>query len=899
MGLEGGVMGSSGGWGGVVGGARDGWGRRECVGVGCWDWRGDNQREMSLMELIEEGRKADHQIEIKETNGQDQLVLQTKKSSNQLFDERFKDLDNTCIRAATIFKVNVGLQKSNPDAYMPFLISIGPYHKRNPELGSMEKYKLLYLRRFLRRKEGLDMESCISTLEKKKDEALKCYDDNLDSDTVCKFSEMLLLDGCFVVEFIREHCEVEKREDGDKIINLQWMMDQVCRDMVLLENQLPFFVLTMLHDMKKHRTEASFLYMVRETLLNTFPKVTLLPRSEIDDFNAERVDHLVHAVHMFCRPSEMKTTNASMRSECCKISSCGKILQLTRSKEIPNVLGLWQCYHIPSATELYDAGVSFLKIGSEEENDVDKTTLFDFKFENELMEFPCFTIEDSTDTFMRNLIAYEQHSSNIYPYFSNYAHIMTQLIRSHKDVNLLRQTGIILNDLGDDKEVANIFKKLSNGVTVTDFFYREECSKLIQHCEKPWNQMMASLRHNYLQSPWAGASTMAAIILLILTVIQTVLAFTGDQELSISVSPQRIKNILSESQNLEDHFGPFLNFVTSPHTTPFEVGESNQRGMAHCIEITPIDDQSPLLRQTTKDENPELGSMEKYKLLYQRRFLRRKAGLDVESCISELEKLEDKALKCYVDIGDVDSDIVGKFSETKGVDEVPFTKLQVVHMSSHPSYWSPRRVVNHNMKNMSIGKIHQTWHANIPNVTELCEAGVRFSKVGNIYSDFGDSITLFDIKFENGLMKISWFEVDDITETLLRNLIAYKQQSYDELPKHFSDFAVFMDYLINSNKDVNLLRRKGIITNQLGEDNEVASIFNKIGQGVNVSTDFYYEDECRKAIHHCEKTWNRMKANFRRNYLHSPWAGISTVAAIILLLLTATQTVLSFISLLK
>ncbi|KAK6790832.1 hypothetical protein RDI58_009913 [Solanum bulbocastanum] len=63
----------------------------------------------------------------------------------------------------------------------PMLISIGPYHKMNHELSSMEKYKLLYLQRC---KEGLDVESCISALEKKKDEALRCYDDNLDNDIV-------------------------------------------------------------------------------------------------------------------------------------------------------------------------------------------------------------------------------------------------------------------------------------------------------------------------------------------------------------------------------------------------------------------------------------------------------------------------------------------------------------------------------------------------------------------------------------------------------------------------------------------------------------------------------------------------------------------------------------------
>ncbi|KAG5608692.1 hypothetical protein H5410_019973 [Solanum commersonii] len=53
-------------------------------------------------------------------------------SINQRYDEIFKDLDNnTCIKSAIIFKVNVGLWKSNENAYTPILvISIGPYHKK-------------------------------------------------------------------------------------------------------------------------------------------------------------------------------------------------------------------------------------------------------------------------------------------------------------------------------------------------------------------------------------------------------------------------------------------------------------------------------------------------------------------------------------------------------------------------------------------------------------------------------------------------------------------------------------------------------------------------------------------------------------------------------------------------
>nr|XP_016446168.1 PREDICTED: putative UPF0481 protein At3g02645 [Nicotiana tabacum] len=222
--------------------------------------------------------KDDHLIEIKE-----RLKLQRDKSLNQIFDERFEDLDNSSIKSTTIFKVNAGIRESNPDAYTPKMISIGPYHKRNQELHSMEKYKLVYLRRFLQRKEGLDVESCIRQLEELKDEALKCYD-NIDSDIVGKFSEMLLLDGCFVVEFIRENFEVKLRRDYPLIINALWMMCQVCRDLLLLENQLPFFVLGKLHDMTKRPEdlEPDFIRMVKSALCYISPSKIPMLKSEID-----------------------------------------------------------------------------------------------------------------------------------------------------------------------------------------------------------------------------------------------------------------------------------------------------------------------------------------------------------------------------------------------------------------------------------------------------------------------------------------------------------------------------------------------------------------------------------------------------------------------------------------
>ncbi|KAG5632042.1 hypothetical protein H5410_003759 [Solanum commersonii] len=183
----------------------------------------------------------------------------------------------------------------------------------------------------------------------------------------------------------------------------------------------------------------------------------------------------------------------------------------------------------------------------------------------------------------------------------------------------------------------------------------------------------------------------------------------------------------------------------------------------------------------------------------------------------------------------------------------------------------------------------------MPNAAELSEAGVSFVKVGNIFmrsldkvndNDIKDSTSFFNLKFDDALMTIPCFRVIDDTETLMRNLIAYEQHSSDVNHRYFSDFAVFLGYRIKFSSH----ERNHCEQDRRGQR---SGFFNKIEKGVAISDDFYCEEECRKAVEHCEQRWNRMK----ENYISSPSAKISTVVAIILLLLKLTQTVLSFVTL--
>ncbi|GMP86429.1 hypothetical protein CsSME_00039211 [Camellia sinensis var. sinensis] len=181
-------------------------------------------------------------------------------------------------------------------------------------------------------------------------------------------------------------------------------------------------------------------------------------------------------------------------------------------------------------------------------------------------------------------------------------------------------------------------------------------------------------------------------------------------------------------------------------------------------------------------------------------------------------------------------------------------------------------------------------------VMELKDAGVKFEAMENDNDEL--NLSMFDIRFEHGHFRIPKFTIGDDIETFFRNIIAYEQHSSseDNEPKYFSDYTYFMDKLINTKEDVNELCRNEVLDNWLGDDKEVALMFNNLGKGVFVSDKFYYAEQCCKVNAHCMTRWNRGVALLKRDYFTNIWVTVATIAAAFLLLLTLTQTVIALIT---
>ncbi|XXG45029.1 hypothetical protein AAC387_Pa02g0224 [Persea americana] len=188
-------------------------------------------------------------------------------------------------------------------------------------------------------------------------------------------------------------------------------------------------------------------------------------------------------------------------------------------------------------------------------------------------------------------------------------------------------------------------------------------------------------------------------------------------------------------------------------------------------------------------------------------------------------------------------------------------------------------------------EVPQTFFKRIPCASKLKEGGVEF-RVRKRH-DSNDDGDFMDIKFYNGVLEIPTIEVWNRTYILFLNLIAF-EQSNKASRKYISAYTAFMDCLINTSKDVAILCQKGIIDNGLGNETHVASLFNHMGRELTVyDRDFYLSGVCQQINDYSERIWPSMRASLVHDYFKNPWAIISFIAALVLLLLTATQTFFS------
>ncbi|PON95335.1 hypothetical protein TorRG33x02_088570 [Trema orientale] len=311
-----------------------------------------------------------------------------------------------------IFRVPNILSRHNPKAYTPNAFSAGPFHYNKPHLKATQKIKLKYLHGLISRFQS--PETMLTQLTKAivevQNDARECYAGPIDISNMDEFIKVLVLDGCFIIELLRKFTWKDLREVDDPIFNMSCILKFLYHDLILLENQIPWFVLKRLYNLTMTtRVEQS-------TPLNLLA-IAFFGRSLFS-----RSFPSVEALKMFVSEKhESKHILDLLRNSMVLSSHIRKDRYYNFDYSQP----------MPSATSLKAAGIKF-KMGTSE-------SILDIKFRKDegVLEIPPLFIQETTEPLFRNLISLEQCLPNCEGLITSYAILFDNLVSSTKDMEIL------------------------------------------------------------------------------------------------------------------------------------------------------------------------------------------------------------------------------------------------------------------------------------------------------------------------------------------------------------------------------------------------------------------------------------------------------------------------------
>ncbi|XP_010524424.1 PREDICTED: UPF0481 protein At3g47200 isoform X2 [Tarenaya hassleriana] len=374
------------------------------------------------------------------------------------------------IEYCCVYRVPTRLRRVNPEAYTPQMLLLGPLnHSLKAEAATkrsssddpryldylnMESHKRKYLAEFAQRYGGAIVEGFKRKIQEEEKLIRASYAESTEWIESSEFVDMILHDSVFIIEYLLRlgrHNDATKKTD-DILINQPFLQTNIWEDFILLENQLPYFILRKMFDpfVETHGDRKK-----------TFRKLIL------EFFNVEsKIKDATEFKHFL------------------------DLLRCARVETLPE--------RVPKSDEK-DATISHMCTAEKLDS-----------------------AGDSLEIELRNVMAFEQCHYPYTSYVCNYVSFLDFLIDTEKDVDLLIEKGVIKNWMGYGGSVVDMVNKLVSGVVEENSYYSDIIKSLNDHYKSSYNRSCAMLSRVYFSDLWKGTATVAAAILLILTLIQTV-----------------------------------------------------------------------------------------------------------------------------------------------------------------------------------------------------------------------------------------------------------------------------------------------------------------------------------------------------------------------------------------
>ncbi|KAM7272460.1 hypothetical protein ACFE04_027123 [Oxalis oulophora] len=373
----------------------------------------------------------------------------------------------------------------NPLAYTPRFLSMGPLHHGRPEFADMEKHKLNYANSFLERSK-IRKESFVHFF-KEREESIRLFYSVASQLGSRDYVEMIMLDSFFIMELIIRWWDKKNGHfdyANDPLLHDVWFRDNIPLDMMLFENQLPYRLLS---ELFYFIGRSDFLNVFVQYFMNIFGNEYPMASSEEgrDQFNLTY--YVRHSIVLGIALQDNREKRSSLK----KLKYAAKKLCGSRVKFYGRRYGC----------------------------------LRDINFDKRILALPVFEVDNTTEMRYCNLIGLEQSKFKDNAYICSYILLLHMLLQSSDDVAVLVEEGLIINRLDNNQAVVELFKNLSKSIKIDVYYFTEVCKELNHYCSSWkgwWNYCRKILKDGYFNNIWTSTGTIAAVILLLLTLIQTI-----------------------------------------------------------------------------------------------------------------------------------------------------------------------------------------------------------------------------------------------------------------------------------------------------------------------------------------------------------------------------------------
>ncbi|KAB8097970.1 hypothetical protein EE612_026894 [Oryza sativa] len=461
-----------------------------------------------------------------------------------------------------VSRVPAHLRDANADAYTPRFVAVGPLHRGDARrLGAGERLKMAYLHSLISRghsdqaRQLAVIEEYIRAVAAREREARAFYSEDVDMYAE-EFIMMLVLDGCFIIEHL---VNVAIGRDEPSLHATPFAPVQLSVDLILAENQIPFFVLVDL---------------VRITDLPEFastghpPPVLIVKlvlyylagekgRDMVGDAlpPAEGVSHILHLLHAMIVAARTKWEPPPRIQDGAVLGTAQDGARLLRRLPLLLLVPLlypilpeeskWRASYgredVPSASDLKRMWVRFKKPrggGAAAVTGIASVmgpVPLAVKLAHEdKLRLPQLRVELRTAPLLLNLMAFEQSAAKAEARdVSAYVSFMAKMVQSAEDAGALAAAEVVAvvhgNGGGEGKEeVVRLFRQVgaaSGEVELERSYLGGMVVELRERSRHPLFMMWADVKRNYFTVPWAVVAEFVAFVTFVSTIVQMYSSF--------------------------------------------------------------------------------------------------------------------------------------------------------------------------------------------------------------------------------------------------------------------------------------------------------------------------------------------------------------------------------------